>query len=64
MLEERARTLDELAAAVGDGGVTTRTIRRDFEALERAGFPIFNERDDDRVTRWRLLKCRIPQRAA
>src|SRR6185503_17775117 len=53
---ERARgggvTIDELAAR---GGVTTRTIRRDLQALEEAGFPIFDDRSrDDGRTRWSI----------
>jgi predicted DNA-binding transcriptional regulator YafY len=53
---ERARaaglTIDELSAACG---VTTRTIRRDLQALEEAGFPLFDDRShDDGRTRWRL----------
>lgn len=56
MLEAGPRTLEELAAAVGDGqGVTTRTIRRDLEALEAARFPIFDEKHDDGRKRWQLL---------
>jgi predicted DNA-binding transcriptional regulator YafY len=50
---ERARagvTIDELAALTG---VTTRTIRRDLQALEEAGFPLFDDRgNDDGRTRW------------
>ncbi len=51
---ERSRTggvtIDELAA---DCGVTTRTIRRDLQALEEAGFPIYDDRShDDGRTRW------------
>lgn len=38
---------DELA-------VTTRTIRRDLAALQEAGFPLYDERDDDGRVRWRL----------
>ena len=34
--------------------VTTRTIRRDLEALQEAGFPLFDSRDDDGRVRWRL----------
>jgi predicted DNA-binding transcriptional regulator YafY len=35
--------------------VTTRTIRRDLQALEEAGFPIFDDRTrDDGRTRWSL----------
>ena len=53
---ERARgsgvTIDELAAL---SGVTTRTIRRDLQALEEAGFPLFDDRSaDDGRTRWRV----------
>jgi predicted DNA-binding transcriptional regulator YafY len=45
-------TIDELAALCG---VTTRTIRRDLQALEEAGFPIFDDRTrDDGRTRWSL----------
>jgi predicted DNA-binding transcriptional regulator YafY len=53
---ERARTsgvtIDGLAALCA---VTTRTIRRDLQALEEAGFPIFDDRSrDDGRTRWSL----------
>jgi len=53
---ERARvtgvTIDELAALCD---VTTRTIRRDLQALEEAGFPLFDDRThDDGRTRWRV----------
>jgi proteasome accessory factor B len=34
--------------------VTTRTIRRDLAALQEAGFPIYDERDDDGRTLWRI----------
>ncbi len=45
-------TIDELASLCG---VTTRTIRRDLQALEEAGFPIFDDRArDDGKTRWSL----------
>jgi len=51
---ERSRTagvtIDDLARA---SGVTTRTIRRDLQALEEAGFPIFDDKtQDDGRTRW------------
>jgi predicted DNA-binding transcriptional regulator YafY len=51
---ERARaggvTIDELAARCD---VTTRTIRRDLQALEEAGFPLFDDKSaDDGKTRW------------
>ena len=53
---ERARgggvTIDELAAICA---VTTRTIRRDLQALEESGFPLFDDRThDDGKTRWRV----------
>src|SRR5262245_12795845 len=44
-------TIDALA---DDLGVTTRTIRRDLAALQEAGFPIYDERDDEGRARWRL----------
>jgi predicted DNA-binding transcriptional regulator YafY len=45
-------TIDELASQTG---VTTRTIRRDLQALEEAGFPIYDDRSrDDGRTRWLL----------
>jgi predicted DNA-binding transcriptional regulator YafY len=52
---ERARagvTIDELALLCS---VTTRTIRRDLQALEEAGFPLFDDRShDDGRTRWKV----------
>ena len=53
---ERARaagvTIDELATLCD---VTTRTIRRDLQALEEAGFPIFDDKTrDDGRTRWSI----------
>src|SRR5262249_46393802 len=43
---------DDLAVL---SGVTTRTIRRDLQALEEAGFPLFDDRTaDDGRTRWRV----------
>jgi proteasome accessory factor B len=51
---ESARTgvsIDDLAR---DLEVTTRTIRRDLEALQEAGFPLYDERDDNGRTRWHL----------
>ncbi len=45
-------TIDDLASLCG---VTTRTIRRDLQALEEAGFPLFDDRSgDDGKTRWRV----------
>jgi predicted DNA-binding transcriptional regulator YafY len=34
--------------------VTTRTVRRDLAALQEAGFPLYDERDDDGRVRWRI----------
>jgi predicted DNA-binding transcriptional regulator YafY len=53
---ERARgggvTIDDLASQCG---VTTRTIRRDLQALEEAGFPLYDDRShDDGRTRWMI----------
>ena len=45
-------TIDQLAPLCG---VTTRTIRRDLQALEEAGFPLFDDRShEDGRTRWKL----------
>ena len=45
-------TIDGLARMCD---VTTRTIRRDLQALEEAGFPLYDDRSaDDGKTRWRL----------
>jgi proteasome accessory factor B len=44
-------TIDGLA---GELDVTTRTIRRDLAALQEAGFPLYDERDDDGRVHWRL----------
>src|SRR5437588_11960150 len=45
-------TIDDLASLCG---VTTRTIRRDLQALEEAGFPLYDDRSsDDGKTRWRV----------
>ena len=53
---ERARgagvTIDDLASRCA---VTTRTIRRDLQALEEAGFPLYDDRShDDGRTRWSI----------
>ncbi len=45
-------TIDDLASRCG---VTTRTIRRDLQALEEAGFPLYDDRShDDGRTRWKV----------
>lgn len=57
-------TLDDLLTALPEEYARhTRTLRRDLEALEVAGFPLINERLDGRV-RWRLIDGfgRIPAR--
>ena len=45
-------TIGELAAL---SDVTTRTIRRDLEALQQAGFTLFDEKSED-GTRWKLQR--------
>lgn len=47
----RHTTTQALADALG---VTERTIRRDVEALQEAGFPLYDEREDGRKV-WRLV---------
>lgn len=47
----RYTTAQDMAA---EHGVTERTIRRDIEALQEAGFPLYDERDDGRKI-WRLI---------
>lgn len=44
-------SIDALAA---DLDVTTRTIRRDLAALQEAGFPLYDERDENGHVRWRI----------
>jgi predicted DNA-binding transcriptional regulator YafY len=44
-------TIDGLA---GELDVTTRTIRRDLAALQEAGFPLYDERDDEGRVHWRI----------
>ena len=51
---ESARHGTTIPALAGDLNVTTRTIRRDLAALQEAGFPLFDERDDEGHVRWRL----------
>lgn len=46
-------TLERLA---GETGVTTRTIRRDLDALQAAGLPITDTRNDDGDRTWRFIK--------
>ena len=51
---ETARHGIAIDAMADELGVTTRTIRRDLAALQEAGFPLYDERDDDGRVRWRL----------
>jgi len=44
-------TIDGLADELD---VTTRTIRRDLAALQEAGFPLYDERDDEGRVHWRI----------
>lgn len=44
-------TIHDLAALAR---VTTRTIRRDLQALQEAGFPIYDEGGEHETKRWRL----------
>src|SRR5512145_2982955 len=48
----RYTTSAEMAA---EHGVTERTIRRDLEALQEAGFPLYDDRADGRKV-WRLVE--------
>jgi len=48
----RYTTASDLAE---EHGVTERTIRRDIEALQEAGFPLYDERTDGRKV-WRLVE--------
>ena len=51
----RGVTLDEIVSRLpADYPRHGRTVRRDLEALEAAGFPILNERIEGRI-RWRLM---------
>jgi predicted DNA-binding transcriptional regulator YafY len=44
-------TIHELAQQTG---VSTRTIRRDLQALQEAGFAVYDEGDENETKRWRL----------
>ena len=44
-------TIHELAAAAG---VSTRTIRRDLQALQEAGFAVYDEGEGHETKRWKL----------
>ena len=51
---ESSRHGVSIDALAQDVGVTTRTIRRDLAALQEAGFPLYDEHDDQGRARWRL----------
>jgi proteasome accessory factor B len=51
---ESSRHGVSIDALAGELSVTTRTIRRDLAALQEAGFPLYDERDDDGHVRWRI----------
>ena len=51
---EAARHGVSLDVLAHDLHVTTRTIRRDLAALQEAGFPLFDLRDEQDRVRWRL----------
>lgn len=51
---ESSRHGASIDALARDLDVTTRTIRRDLAALQEAGFPLFDERDEDGRVRWRI----------
>jgi proteasome accessory factor B len=51
---ESSRHGASIDALAGELDVTTRTIRRDLAALQEAGFPLYDERDDDGRVHWRL----------
>ena len=51
---ESSRHGTTIPALAVELNVTTRTIRRDLAALQEAGFPLFDARDEDGGVRWRL----------
>ena len=51
---ESSRHGATIAALADELDVTTRTIRRDLAALQEAGFPLFDERDEEGRVHWRL----------
>lgn len=51
---ESSRHGAAINALADELGVTTRTIRRDLAALQEAGFPLYDERDDEGHVRWRI----------
>jgi predicted DNA-binding transcriptional regulator YafY len=51
---ESSRHGVSIDALADDLDVTTRTIRRDLAALQEAGFPLYDDRDEEGRVRWRL----------
>ena len=51
---ESSRHGVSIDALAGELDVTTRTIRRDLAALQEAGFPLYDERDDGGRVTWRI----------
>ena len=51
---ESSRHGVSIPALADELDVTTRTIRRDLAALQEAGFPLFDERDENGGVTWRL----------
>lgn len=51
---ESARTGVTIHDLAGHAGVTTRTIRRDLQALQEAGFALFDEGEEHDTKRWKL----------
>ena len=52
-------TIHELARLTS---VSTRTIRRDLQALQEAGFSVFDEGEENETKKWRLGGLRVPFR--
>ena len=51
---ESSRHGTSIDALARELDVTTRTIRRDLAALQEAGFPLYDERDDNGRVSWRI----------
>lgn len=51
---ESARTGVTIHDLAAQAGVTTRTIRRDLQALQEAGFAIYDEGEEHDTKRWKL----------
>ncbi|HXT71451.1 MAG TPA: transcriptional regulator [Vicinamibacterales bacterium] len=51
---EASRTGVTIHDLARQAGVTTRTIRRDLQALQEAGFAVFDEGEENETKRWKL----------